>query len=75
LSDLALISTNDLIQELFNRYPDAVVALERASKTSDEVGCYKLRWQGNAFKCAGLAAAVIEDINYYRRQTEVDDDE
>lgn len=76
MSDLALVPIEELIEEIFARYRDGVIAVSRPAKVEgDKLATFKIRWQGDGFKAAGLASAAIEEINYYRRENESQADE
>lgn len=73
--DLKLVSTTDLIGELFDRYDHCVIGLERSAKVGTELRNYKLRWKGGTFVAAGLCSALQDDINHYRISNEEKVDE
>lgn len=68
--DLKFISTEDLVDELLSRCETGVIGLSRPHKTEADLRTYKLRWKGNGFVAAGVASAIIDDINLYRRENE-----
>lgn len=75
--DLELISTNELVKEVFHRYEHVVFAgLKFITKDSTDHECHK-RWKGNGYMCAGLAIALqTELVNKMDDQLEeIDEDE
>ena len=68
--DLKLASTDELIYELTQRSGSGVVAITRPHKVDPKLNTYKLRWWGDGFKAAGLATAVIGEINSDRVECE-----
>lgn len=70
-----MINTDELIQELFSRYESGVIGLVRPDARDGKLKQYKLRWEGDCFTAQGMAAAIIENVNHYRREHEEVPDE
>lgn len=66
--DLKLVSTDDLIAELFARYDNAAFAANRAHATEPNVKVLKSRWKGDSMSCVGLAHVVVSDVDDHRRK-------
>lgn len=61
-TDLQLASDDALIKELFSRHHSCALGLWRLHSKSSEKGAFKIRWRGDAFVAAGLAAVVQDEI-------------
>ena len=64
VSDLSLVTTNDLIDEMLNRFDHAVFmgikALDIVNKEDDTTRISSFRnWKGNSYTCAGLAQSLM----------------
>ena len=68
MSDIKLITTDDLIKELLNRFDHAVFAGCRVKELGKGVDGTKgdiqtlRRWFGNSYTCAGLSSSLQRTI-------------
>lgn len=58
--ELALVSSDDLINELLNRYDHAVFGA--FEDLPDGKTCYISRWKGNSGTAAGLCTKIMDSI-------------
>ena len=70
--DLSLTEVDELIREVFDRYENAVIGLERVDKVDKKLGDYKIRWKGSPFIGLGLTDFIKDDIRDYRRHEGTD---
>ncbi len=67
MKEIGLILTEELIQELLNRYEHAIFMgvkipqLEKDGKYVGEIVSLR-RWIGNSYTCAGLCASLSRSI-------------
>ena len=62
LKEIEIYSTDDLLDELFARYPDAVFVATREEK-GQCTPIYTKRWEGSGITCLGLMAFMADEIN------------
>lgn len=58
MSDLSLVSLNDLLDEVLGRVDHGVVALMQVGEHTPNTITRIRRWKGNANTCAGLGLDV-----------------
>ena len=68
--DIKLASDDELMKELWSRYHSVVIGLWRPHAKENNLGIFKLRWQGDSFTAAGLCNAICDEINQSRREEE-----
>ena len=60
-ADLTLAPTEDLANELMNRFDNAIIALDRDAKEQGKK-IYKTRWKGSHIRCMGLASVLQQQM-------------
>ena len=73
--DLELVSTDDLIDEVFRRADHGIIGLLQVGTHGDESFTCWRRWKGNSHTCMGLATDATGAIMASLRDCEEPDDE
>ena len=63
MSDITLISTRDLVEELLDRFDHAVFAGIKVVSTKEVSPIQTFRrWVGNSYTCSGICAGLNQTI-------------
>jgi len=75
--DLSLVSTDDLLEELMNRYQTSAIGLWRPHKSDETKAICKTRWHGDTFVAMGLCSGIQHELGQHQMNNgeESDDDD